>query len=568
VQTSWFDVHHDVHHADDVTLARIIDVLEADRAAVWSTPRLAPTLHLGVSRPITVPARVERAAIGDVLLDVRHGDGQSLIDLPADLPFGCHSVTIDTDRGAAACVVVVAPAIMPRSDEFARTAGLFVPTYALWEADTPLPSLRHLHDLARAMKSSGIDVVSTLPLYATFLDDPFDPSPYSPISRLHWNEVFLDDSALPEAPLPTLTGQVDWRALAVRRRAQLLEAARRLDADQRANLAAFVVEHPDVAAYAEFLAGRDASADPHGAESHVLAQYLADQQLRAIAADPDAAALALDLPIGSHPAGYEVWADPSMFARGMGVGAPPDAFFSDGQNWGFPPPLPAAMHASGHRLWRELIARVGRHAAILRIDHAMAVERLWWVPEGFPAHQGAYVGYPRDEILAVIAASAAAAGVTIVGEDLGTVPVEVSEAFEHWDMLGMYEEQFHLDDDPLPHIPARTVAGIRTHDMAPLALAVEELDTDGYRARLEVAHQREVGDTWEDIVDEMLIRLAYSDAYLVIADLDDLLGEIRPHNLPGRVVPEIWSRRLDRPTSVTLDDPDVRRRLSLLRRPD
>jgi 4-alpha-glucanotransferase len=256
-----------------------------------------------------------------------------------------------------------------------------------------------------------------------------------------------------------------------------------------------------------------------------------------------------------------------MFARGMSVGAPPDAFFGDGQDWGFPPPLPAAMHASGHRLWRELIARVGRHADILRVDHAMAVERLWWVPEGFPAHQGAYVHYPREEILAVIAASAAASGVTIVGEDLGTVPVEVSDAFDRWEMLGMYEEQFHLDDDPLPHIPARTVAGIRTHDMAPLALAVEELDTDGYRTRLGVAHQREVSDTWEDIVDEMLIRLGHSDAYLVIADLDDLLGEIRPHNLPGRVVPEIWSRRLDRPTSVTLDDPEVRRRLELLRRP-
>ncbi len=249
MQTSWFDVHHDVHHADDVTLERIIDVLEADRAAVWSTPRLAPALHLDASRPITVPARVERAAIGDRLLDVRHGDGRSLIDLPADLPFGCHTVMIDTDRGADACVVVVAPANMPRSAEFDGTAGLFVPTYALWEADAPLPSFRHLHHLARAMKSSGIDVVSTLPLYATFLDDPFDPSPYSPISRLHWNEVFLDDEGCRRRPTPTLTGQVDWRTLAARRREQLLEATQRLDADQRAHLATFVAEHPDVADY-------------------------------------------------------------------------------------------------------------------------------------------------------------------------------------------------------------------------------------------------------------------------------------------------------------------------------
>ena len=153
-------------------------------------------------------------------------------------------------------------------------------------------------------------------------------------------------------------------------------------------LTAFAAAHPDVGAYARFRAGRDAGGDLVVEQSHLLAQYLADQQLGAIRDDPDAAALALDLPIGSHPHGYEVWADPSMFAPQMSVGAPPDSFFADGQNWGFPPPLPAAMHASGHRLWRHLIDRVGRHADVLRIDHAMAVHRLWWVPDGFSADAG------------------------------------------------------------------------------------------------------------------------------------------------------------------------------------
>jgi len=250
----------------------------------------------------------------------------------------------------------------------------------------------------------------------------------------------------------------------------------------------------------------------------------------------------------------------------MSVGAPPDAFFADGQDWGFPPPLPAMGRASEQRLWRDLVARVGRHTEVLRIDHAMAVERLWWVPEGLPAHQGAYVHYPREDIIAVIAGAALDAGVTIVGENLGTVPAEVSEAFERWDVLGMYEEQFHLDDDPLPHIPWRTVAGIRTHDMAPLAEAVRDLDTDGYRQRVGAAHHEVVADTWQDVLRHMLLRLSSSDAFMVVVDLDDLLGELRPHNLPGRVVPEIWRRRLDRPTSETLADPDVRRRLELLRR--
>ncbi len=568
IQTSYHDVNGMLHHADDTTVAHVVAVLEADRASVASTARLAPPVHLAGSGPLVVGARVVEANLSvsgtTVAVSANHGDDQDTIDIPADLPWGCHLLRFDSDRGPGESVVVVAPPTMIRSDRFDGAGGLFAPTYALWEHQRPLPSFAHLHDLARSAKTNGLDVVSTLPLYATYLDEALDPSPYSPVSRLHWNEVYLDDTGLPPAPIPIIGSIIDWSALADRRRRQLVQAVDSLSPAMHDELTAFTAAHPDVGAYARFRAGRDADGDLVVEQSHLLAQYLADQQLGAIRDDPDAAALALDLPIGSHPAGYEVWADPSMFAPHMSVGAPPDSFFADGQNWGFPPPMPAAMHASGHRLWRHLIERVGRHADILRIDHAMAVHRLWWVPDGFSATQGVYVTYPRDEILAVIAASAAAADVTIVGEDLGTVPTEVSDAFDRWDVLGMYEEQFHMDDEQLPHIPARTVAGIRTHDMEPIAELVATDDTTEYRQRLGCAHQCEIADRWDAVVEQMLVRLSYSDAYLVIADLDDLLGERQPHNLPGRVGPELWSRRLDRPTSETLDDPDVRRRLAIL----
>jgi 4-alpha-glucanotransferase len=570
VQVSYHDVAGNLHHADDTTLEHVVAVLEADRASATVPIRTTAPLHMSSAGPVIVRSRVGHAGL--VVeghhhdLAVRHGDEHDSIDLPADLPVGCHHLLVDADAGPGETIVVVAPAAMPRADRFAGRGSLFAPTYALWEHTRPLPSFAHLHDLARLARANGIEAVSTLPLYATHLDDPLDPSPYSPISRLHWNEVYLDDTGLPPAPLPAIGEMIDWRELASRRRRQLVDAVAELDSTMHDELTAFAAAHPDVGAYARFRAARDAGGDLVVEQSHLLAQYLADRQLRAIREDPEAAALALDLPIGSHPRGYEVWADPSMFAPGMSVGAPPDSFFSDGQNWGFPPPLPAAMHASGHRPWRHMIERVGRHADILRIDHAMAVHRLWWVPDGFSATQGVYVRYPRDEILAVIAASAAAAGLTIVGEDLGTVPAEVSDAFERWSMLGMYEEQFHLDDEPLPHIPARSVAGIRTHDMQPIADLVATSDTSGYRARLGAAHGREIADRWDDVVEQMLVRLAASDAYLVSADLDDLLGERRPHNLPGRVGPALWSRRLDRPTSETLADPDVRRLLAILAR--
>ena len=571
VQTDYHDVAGRYHRADPAALADVVAILEADRDAVASVRRIGPPLHRATAGPVPIDERVRHATItvdgAPIDVAIRHHERGTEIDLPGDLPAGCHVLEVDTAAGPGETVVVVAPPIMPRATEYAGTGGLFVPTYALWERDRPLPSFGHLHHLARDLKAAGIAVVSTLPLYATFLDEPFDPSPYSPISRLHWNELYLDDDGLPAVPIPAQGSHLDWRTLAERRRAQLIEAARSNDPTLDAQLTAFVAAHPDIGAYARFRAARDASGDEVVERSHVLAQYLADRQLAAIADDPDAAALALDLPIGSSPEGFEVWADPAMFAPGASVGAPPDAFFADGQDWGFPPPLPGAMHASGHRLWRQLIERVGRYAGILRVDHAMAIERLWWVPEGFSADRGVYVHYPREDLLAVIAASAAAAGVTIVGEDLGTVPVEVSEAFERWDVLGMYEEQFHLDDDPLPHIPARTVAGIRTHDMEPLAAFIAAEDTTGYRARLGAAHDTTIDNRWDDVVDQMLVRLAASDAYMVMADLDDLVGETRPHNLPGRIVDGLWARRLDHPTSEVLADPDVCRRLSILGRP-
>ena len=570
ILTSYHDVNGVLHHADDTTIAHVVAVLEADRASANSATRLTSPLHLAAAGPITIDARVVEASLTveghPIDVSVRHGDDHDEVDLPHELPLGCHLLEFDSDRGPGESVVVAAPATMQRSEQFEHGGGLFAPTYALWEHQRPLPSFAHLHDLARAAKANGIAVVSTLPLYATYLDDPCDPSPYAPVSRLHWNEVYLDDTGLPPAPVPPMGDFIDWRVLAARRRHQLVAAVGTLDATMHDELTAFAAAHPDVGAYARFRAGRDAGGDLVVEQSHLLAQYLADQELAAIRSDPNAAALALDLPIGSHPEGYEVWADPSMFAPQMSVGAPPDSFFSDGQNWGFPPPMPAAMQASGHRLWRRLIERVGRHADILRIDHAMAVHRLWWVPDGFSATQGVYVTYPRDEILAVIAASAAAAGVTIVGEDLGTVPPEVSAAFDRWDVLGMYEEQFHLDEDHLVHIPSRSVAGIRTHDMEPIAELVATSDTSAYRHRLADAHGCEVADRWDDVVEQMLVRLSWSDAYLVIADLDDLLGERRPHNLPGRIGPELWSRRLDRPTSETLGAADVRRRLATLAR--
>lgn len=563
VETGYWDVSGTYHEASDATLQAIVDVLEADAAAA-ADPASGPPVVVG---------RPERIAVGaatEAVLELADGTTLALpvadghVAPPPDLPVGCHRLAL---AGAADVTVVVPPPTMPRATRFAGGASLFVPAYALWERSAPLPSFAHLGALAASTHPLGIDVVTTLPLYAAFLDDPFDPSPYAPVSRLHWNEVYIDDATLPVAPVPDQERLIDWRELALRRRRQLVSMVDDLDPFIEAGIARFVATHPDVVDYAKFRAARpergDAGAPAAAIErSHLLAQYLADRQLAAIEGR-ERAALALDLPIGTHPDGFETATHPELFAVGMTVGAPPDELFDGGQDWGFRPPLPAAGRRSGHALWRALVARAGEHASLLRIDHVMGVHRLWWVPDGMAPTEGAYVRYRRDEVLAVIAAEAARTKTTIVGEDLGTVPDEVREAMERWDVLGLHEDQFHVHR-PLPRIPARSVAGLRTHDMPAFAAVLRD-DPTGlatYREHLAAELGRAVGP--DDVLDAALERLAASDAYLVVADLDDLIGETEPHNVPGRVLPSTWRRRLPRPASEVLADPDVRRRIKLL----
>jgi 4-alpha-glucanotransferase len=566
VETSYWDVEGGYHEASAETLQAIVDVLAAD----VDPPGAVDPVVVGRPQTVAVGAVTDAELLLDdgTAVDLRPSRGR--VELPAELPIGCHRVV--TARGEI--TVVVPPPTMPRDLALAGSAGLFVPTYALWEEHSPLPSFANLAACAKAAAGLGAGFVATLPLYAALLDEPFDPSPYAPLSRLHWNEVYLADTALPPAPVQRQDELVDWAALAARRRRQLLEAASDLDPSVIAGIDALGAAHPDVADYARFRAARptaaDAGAPPALVErSHLLAQFLAAQQLAAIESPPDGARLALDIPIGCHRQGYETSAHPELFAAGMSVGAPPDEFFDEGQDWSFPPQLPGASRRRGHQLWRRLVAGAGAHASILRIDHVMGVHRLWWIPEGMGARDGAYVRYPREELLAVIAVEAARRATTIVGENLGTVPDEVSEALERWDVLEMYEEQFALyHAQALPIIPARCVAGIRTHDMPAFAAVTADADVDadvdGYRRLLAEAVGHPVGADPGDLLDAALERLAGSDAYAVVTDVDDLLGETAPHNVPGRVLASTWRRRLPRPTSAVLADLDVRRRMKLL----
>ena len=598
VETFYWDVEGKRHDSNPESIATVVEILEADYAGSGDrrTPavivgRLDPSGHRPDPGPIYVGGGVDQVHLRltdgttfDLPVVGEHVT-MSSVDGQEQLPIGSHGLSITGPGVDETSTIVIAPVKMPRSERLRGAAGLFAPAYALWERDAPLPSYQHLAALSRALPGIGADVLVTLPLYAAFLDEPFDPSPYAPVSRQHWNEVYLDDgffdahgAAAPIPPFPGGPGAlIDWRLLGRRRRAQLLTVAASPDAELKRRVSEWMAARPDVAGYARFRATE--RPDPVDAghpvalveASHHLAQFLADEQLSQLER-PGSAAFALDLPIGAHYQGYEMWANPDLFAPTVSVGAPPDELFTDGQDWGLPAQLPGAAERSGFALWRTLVSTIGEYSSLLRIDHVLGLHRLWWVPHGMSARDGVYVRYPRNALTSVIAAEAAISNTTVVGENLGTVPQEIFDLLEEWSMLGLHSERLFIDPERLAKegglaaVPADTVACFRTHDMEPFAALYADGALGAYRDAVEAFLETTIPHTSDALLDASHKRLARSQAYLAIADLDDLVGETTPHNVPGKVLPTIWRRRLARPTSETLADPRVLSHLATITR--
>ncbi len=176
-----------------------------------------------------------------------------------------------------------------------------------------------------------------------------------------------------------------------------------------------------------------------------------------------------DLAVGVDPGGADAWALQRELATGFSVGAPPDSFNQQGQNWGLPPWRPDRLAESGYAPLREMVRAVLQGGGGLRIDHILGLFRLWWVPEGSPAADGSYVSYDADALLGVIALEAERAGALVVGEDLGTVPRQVRQMLQERAVFGSTVLWFERDDDgaliPPEQWRPEAVASVTTHDL-------------------------------------------------------------------------------------------------------
>ncbi|HEX2167036.1 MAG TPA: 4-alpha-glucanotransferase [Longimicrobiales bacterium] len=539
------------------------------------------------------------------------------------LPHGYHQVQVETSGATFQTFVISAPrhAHAPLDT---REWGVFAPLYALYTESSW--GIGDYGDLARAATWAGglgAGFFSTLPLLATFLDAPFEPSPYSPASRLFWSEIFIDVTAVPgwtpegdvrsEIAASRKGDLVDYRGVAALKRRELERArvASASDVRVRDALSQFAAANPHVRDYARFRAVcdrrreawllwpermqqgelRDGDYAPEDADYHLFAQWQADHQLAAVGAarHGGAAALYLDMPLGVNAAGYDAWRFRDLFAEGVSAGAPPDPLFTGGQDWGFRPLKPEALRASGYQYLIDTLRHHFRHAPMLRLDHVMSLYRLFWVPGGISAKRGVYVRYPEDELFAILCLESARHRAVVVGEDLGTVPPAVRRAMDSHSVHRMHVVQFEAapDADAPANVPdENVVASLNTHDMPLFAgfwrgseiddqLDLGLIDEEEHAAALEERAQlrrtlsRSVGAGGEvepELVRQRLLeRLAASPARYVLVTLEDLWLEDRPQNVPGTSDERPnWQRRASRSLNEITADAAVRRMLNAI----
>jgi 4-alpha-glucanotransferase len=342
---------------------------------------------------------------------------------------------------------------------------------------------------------------------------------------------------------------------------------------------------------------------------HQYVQWLAEEQLSAVASRARALGMPVglyhDLALGSDRNGSDAWAYQEAFALGSDCGCPPDDFAPQGQNWGLPPVDPVRLREQGYGFFIELLRRNLRHGGALRLDHVMSLFRLFWIPCGMPASAGAYVSYPAEDLLGILALESVRQRTVIIGEDLGTVPDIVRERLAAACVLSyrvLYFERADPDHWRMPEAwPRAAMAVATTHDLPTLAGFWSGRDLD-VRARLGLYRDegvvqraregrardkrhlvqalKEAGFLPAGLSEELAIEqpmtpelcrafhalLARAPSWVALANLEDLLGETEQMNVPGTVEAYAnWSRKVAMTLEQLRDDARVHRAAAALR---
>ena len=564
------------------------------------------------------------------------------LTLPDDLPIGYHTLNVQVGGVQRRATVIVAPPRieLPEAVRQRQRWGWMTQMYSVRSADSwgvgDYGDLKRL--AADAGEKSHADFMLINPIHAGAPVPPLQPSPYLPESRRFLNVTYIRPQDIPEYAALDDAARAQVEELhasvaAANDSAEPMDINASWDAKRQALWLIFSAPRSEEreTAFAEFkrAAGPDLDAfatwclafevwgapweenswffrtdknspavaalvrDHHDMfEFQRWLQWIADEQVAAAQQAAKDAGMALglmqDMAVGVHALGADVWWSPERFADGVTVGAPPDFYNQLGQDWGQPPFSPQYLESTGYRVYREMVHNMFAHAGALRIDHVLGLFRLWWIPRGCTARDGAYVTYNHEVMLSILAIEASRANGVVIGEDLGTVPEYVSKVLAEHGVLGTAVEWFsRVDNSPNagdPYAPPEdyrkyALASVTTHDLPPTAgyLKLEHVDlreeldllnepAEQFRAEVQAeidqmlallvscgylpqevadglkaacapdADDAETADREaliQRVVEAMHVMLRDSPSVLVQAALVDGVGEHRTQNQPG-----------------------------------
>lgn len=490
------------------------------------------------------------------------------------------------EAAAMTLIVTPRHAYLPPSMQDGRRLwGYATQLYALRnDRNWGIGDFSDLAALAGAAARQGAAAIGVNPLHALFAARPERFSPYSPSSRKFLNIAYIDVEAVPDFQ-DSATARRAFAAPAFQAQLAAVQKADLVDYQSLARLKRVVLEFCWTSFRTGHLAegdsdrgaafrlfrqegGRDLRklavfealqahflaidpglgfwrlwpaeyGDPEGEavrtfaaqqaeriDFHIYLQWLADGQLKAAQAACAGAGMPVgiyrDLGVGIADDGAEAWANQSLLCLGVSIGAPPDPLNLAGQDWGLVPFNPLALQDAAYLPFLEVLEANMRHAGAMRLDHAMSLQRLYWVPQGARADQGAYVRYPVDELFGLVALASRRCNCLVIGEDLGTVPEGFRQRMADRDILGYRLLVFEKDAGrlrPPDQFPARTLVGFGTHDLPSLAGWWAATDVEA-RRRLALYPEPAMGEAeaGQRLQDRSWLVEALSAAGLIEAD--------------------------------------------------
>jgi 4-alpha-glucanotransferase len=567
--------------------------------------------------------------------------------------------TLDTGLNAHMRIIVAPstcfePPIIARGE---RVWGIAVQLYSLRSArNWGIGDFADLRELIRLAAPTGCQLIGLNPLHALAPANPSHISPYSPSNRLFLNVLYISVPDVPEfaectaaqrrvaqkdfqATLAELraTTNVDYVRVAAAKfeilkllYAQFRAAHLERDTSRATVFREFVESKGDslrLHATYDALDGhlrlqgpqywgwpswpedyRDASSPTvtrfareraEEVEYYLYLQWLAAEQLDSAQREARSRGMSIglygDVAVGANPAGSETWANRHLYLQGASVGAPPDALALKGQDWGIPPQDPNELRVQHYRPFVELMRNNMQYVAALRLDHVMTLYRLWWVPRGFQSKDGAYVHYPVNDLIAILALESQRNHCVVIGEDLGTVAEAMTQAMEHYRTYHYKVLLFEQEPDGRFKPPSAYVKGalatVTTHDLPTLRGWWEEHDlrlrdrldlypNEEFKQQAHTVRQSERRNLLQALVDARLWHwhedqplpeysaalsravhafLGLSNANIALIQIEDLIGMTDPVNVPGTHTEHAnWQRKVTQNTADILARQDVR----------